>query len=223
MSKNFTIRLYWQYDLDLIALAKHPDFQFSKWIKEAIVAWAKGDADFYIPLPERKFPFSTELTNTTLHCNFSDNDIEAIQCLNNIRTGFRNSAVKLIFRMYLREPYMAPYFNDETFKVKCRGKAVPPVQISNSMQSEQQKPRRKPIETPPINRVETSEPAPVPTPVQVSAPPVSQPQPTLVQAAPVQSVPVQPVATQTVTVQAPVQNDAPEDDFDLFGAIGGMI
>ena len=31
---NVIVRLYWQHDLDLIALAKHPDFEIGRWMKK---------------------------------------------------------------------------------------------------------------------------------------------------------------------------------------------
>ncbi len=45
---SYTVRLNWKTDLDLIAMFKHPDFNFAKFMRMAIVAFVRGDDDFYI-------------------------------------------------------------------------------------------------------------------------------------------------------------------------------
>lgn len=118
---NAIVRFYWQHDLDLIALAVHPDFDMGKWFKKAIIAWARGDEDFTIPLPDKPQPFFTELNNTNIHFRLSpQKEDDVISKLNGIRTGFRNSAIKLIFRSYLDKPYLMPYFNTQTYLTKSR-------------------------------------------------------------------------------------------------------
>lgn len=119
---NVTIHLNWQYDLDLIALKKHPDFEFGKWAKKAVIAWARQDEDFFIPLPERPISFSTELTNTTAHFRLSSTEEDVLKVVLGIRYGFRGSLVKNIIRHYLPTPYIAPYYNTETYRVKVRGR-----------------------------------------------------------------------------------------------------
>ena len=118
---NAIVRFYWQHDLDLIALAVHPDFDMGKWFKKAMIAWARGDEEFIIPLPDKPQPFSTELNNTNIHFRLSpQKEDDVIAKLNGIRTGFRNSAIKLIFRSYLDKPYLMPYFNIQTYLTKSR-------------------------------------------------------------------------------------------------------
>lgn len=120
---NIIVRLYWQHDLDLVALCMHPDFDMGKWMKKAVVAFAKGDAGFKIPLP-RSMPYRVELDNCSTHFGLTPGkDDEIIACMNGFRYGQRNSAIKNIFRMYLETPYLDPYYNAETFAVKQRGSA----------------------------------------------------------------------------------------------------
>ncbi len=39
---NVIVRLYWQHDLDLVALTLHPMFEMGKWMKKAMIAYAQG-------------------------------------------------------------------------------------------------------------------------------------------------------------------------------------
>lgn len=117
---NVIVRFYWQHDLDLVALNMHPDFDMGPWMKRAIVAYARGDEDFYIPLP-RSMPYSVELDNCCTHFRLTpgkDDDVIAI--LNGFRSGFRNSTIKIIFRQYLKDFYLDPFLNEETFLSKSR-------------------------------------------------------------------------------------------------------
>ena len=50
---NVIVRLYWQHDLDLVALTLHPMFEMGKWMKKAMIAYAQGDEEFHIPLPQK--------------------------------------------------------------------------------------------------------------------------------------------------------------------------
>lgn len=112
------VSLYWQYDLDLIALAMHPDFDFAPWVKRAIAAYARGDANFYIPLP-RKQPYRTFLDNYSKYITLNPaSDKDSIQFLNAIRIGFRNSTIKQILRSYLEGPFMDAFLDKETYETK---------------------------------------------------------------------------------------------------------
>ena len=44
---NVIVRLYWQHDLDLVALTLHPMFEMGKWMKKAMIAYAQGDEEFH--------------------------------------------------------------------------------------------------------------------------------------------------------------------------------
>lgn len=117
---NVIVRFYWQHDLDLVALNMHPDFDMGPWMKRAIVAYARGDEDFYIPLP-RSMPYSVELDNCCTHFRLTPGkDDDVIAVLNGFRSGFRNSTIKIIFRQYLQNFYLDPFLNEETFLSKSR-------------------------------------------------------------------------------------------------------
>lgn len=50
---NTTVRLQRPWDIDLITLSKHPDFNFSYWVKQALIAWSMDDTQFIIPCPPK--------------------------------------------------------------------------------------------------------------------------------------------------------------------------
>lgn len=117
---NCTVRLSWRHDLDLIALAKHPDFEFAKYMKMSLIAFARGDKGFFISPPERQVQYQEQLDNTTIHFRLSsDKEADVIEMIHNMREGYRNSAMKNIFRSFLKYVYMNPYFyNSEYGNVK---------------------------------------------------------------------------------------------------------
>lgn len=119
---NIIVRFYWQYNLDLVALAMHPDFDMSYWVKQAITAEARGIKDFSIPLPESQ-PYSIDLESNYIHFQLDpEEDDDVISYILGIRYGFRNSAIKIIFRKYLEEPFLDVFWNEETYRTKARGK-----------------------------------------------------------------------------------------------------
>lgn len=117
---NVIVRFYWQHDLDLVALNMHPDFDMGRQMKRAITAYARSDWDFNIPLP-RSMPYSVELGNCCTHFRLSpEKDADVIAFLNGFRSGFRNSAIKIIFRKFLQGIYIEPFFNQQTYLTKSR-------------------------------------------------------------------------------------------------------
>ena len=97
---NVIVRLYWQHDLDLVALTLHPMFEMGKWMKKAMIAYAQRDEEFHIPLPP-EMPPEKPLENCDAHFALdSKNEIEneVIKILQQFRNGQRNSVIKLIFR-----------------------------------------------------------------------------------------------------------------------------
>lgn len=48
---NVIVRLYWQHDLDLVALTLHPMFEMGKWMKKAMIAYAQGMRNFIFRFP----------------------------------------------------------------------------------------------------------------------------------------------------------------------------
>lgn len=118
---NVIVRLYWQHDLDLIALAKHPDFEIGRQMKKAVIAFVRGDDSFVIPLP-RPQPYQVKLVNCDTHFILTYNDEDVIQYFKNFRYGVRNSAIKQIFRMYLERPNLQVFYDDPIYVTKARGK-----------------------------------------------------------------------------------------------------
>ena len=118
---NIVVRFYWQHDLDLIALAKNPEFPIGIWMKKAVIAYARGES-FRTPLPTNTLP-ATELTSCITHFGLNPNtEQDVIDVLNGFRSGFRNSALKIIFRTYLDVPKLDPFFNNSDYIVKTRRK-----------------------------------------------------------------------------------------------------
>ena len=120
---NVIVRLYWQHDLDLVALTLHPMFEMGKWMKKAMIAYAQGDEEFHIPLPP-EMPPEKPLENCDAHFaldpkNEIENDV--IKILQQFRNGQHNSVIKLIFRNYLDELFLKPYIDTDTYIVKARG------------------------------------------------------------------------------------------------------
>jgi len=121
---NIIVRFYWQHDLDLVALAAHPEFDTAYWIKQALIAEVRGRRDFTIPLPS-SIPYSVDLeSNYVFFTLYMDEDEDIIHYLNGLRTGFRNSAIKIIFRKYLENPFLDVFFNENTYRTKSRGHAA---------------------------------------------------------------------------------------------------
>ena len=117
---NVIVRFYWQHDLDLVALAMHPDFDMSYWIKQALIAEVRNLPNFRIPLPPGQ-PYSIDLESNYIHFRLTPNvDDDIISFLNGFRSGFRNSAIKIIFRKYLEQPFLDVFYNEETYRTKSR-------------------------------------------------------------------------------------------------------
>lgn len=119
---NVIVRLYWQHDLDLIALAKHPDFEIGRWMKKAVIAFVRGDDNFVIPLP-RPQPYQIKLVNCDTHFVLSYKEADVVEFFKNFRYGVRNSAIKQIFRMYLERPNFQVFYDDPIYVTKARGKS----------------------------------------------------------------------------------------------------
>lgn len=119
---NLIVRFYWQHDLDLVALVKHPDFKMETAMKDALKAYVRGDKDFSIPLPPPK-PYRLELDSCYIHFTLDhEKDQDIIEFLKTIRYGFRNSALKMILRQYLVQYNMDVFFDDQLYAAKSRGR-----------------------------------------------------------------------------------------------------
>lgn len=99
---DITVRLYIRHDLDLIGLKQNPNFNFNKYMKDAVIAWANEDNNFIIPMPvpaEEKIP----LKSSVFHFRLNNKEHEyVIKRLKSIRYSYRNAFLKTIFRHYLQ-------------------------------------------------------------------------------------------------------------------------
>ncbi len=117
---NIIVRFYWQHDLDLVALAKHPDFEMDVMMKKALRAYVRGES-LTIPLPPKE-SYRVELDSCYIHFTLNHKkDADLIDFIKTIRYGFRNSALKMIFRNYLEAYNMDVFFDDQNYLAKSRG------------------------------------------------------------------------------------------------------
>lgn len=117
---NVIVRFYWQHDLDLVALAMHPDFDMAYWIRLAVLAEARGKGKFHIPLP-KSVPYSIKLESCYIHFPLdAETDADVIDFLYGIRAGFRNSQIKLIFRKYLDDQFFDVFLQSDRYETKSR-------------------------------------------------------------------------------------------------------
>jgi hypothetical protein len=110
------MRLYRQHDLDLIYLYKLKDFSFTSALKSSIRAYIQKQS-FVIPMPDVKCQNGkiTLPKQVQFHIILTEkNDIDIINFIHTISSGYRNSALKNIARCYLQVPSMTPYFTQNT-------------------------------------------------------------------------------------------------------------
>ncbi len=115
MKMEKIIRLYSQHDLDLIGLCRNPSYPFSYYMKRAIVAWAREDKSFSIPLPSSPPTSEILLKSCSIHIKFSKDEVDVFEKLKTIEDRYGNSCLKTIFRGYLEQPYITPYISDSMF------------------------------------------------------------------------------------------------------------
>ena len=109
-----TIRLYRQYDIDLIYLAHYEDFSMVKTAKACIKAFAEHKA-FRINFPEGQRSIGSE-DKTVYEYKFSfdyEKDPEAIRLLRSVRSRHKNSFIKNLIRGYMVAPFTLAYLDDE--------------------------------------------------------------------------------------------------------------
>lgn len=218
---NVIVRFYWQHDLDLVALNMHPLFNMGEAMRLALIAYARENWDFTIPLPD-DMPYQVELDNCYAHFSLiPGEDDDVIACLNGFRSGFRNSALKLIFRRFLSGEYFAPLFNDDTYIVKSRRRtsgSTKKQNASNGIRKNRAIAKPKPVIQ-----------APAAPGVKISPNEESQrnsPEPDMRQESnePVfteRSAQVPPDPVIDLAEEEPGFNDG--DSFDLFSAVNGLM
>lgn len=109
----YTIRLYAKNDLDLLALYKHPYFDFSNWLKFAVIAWARGE---HLEIPTPAPPsVAVNLTNKPVLININITEKDVNERLKNIRFRYKNTFIKTVFRGFMSAPYTAPFEDIELY------------------------------------------------------------------------------------------------------------
>lgn len=102
------IRVYKQYDLDLMALAA-AGYSLSLMMKDAVEAYANGRlVSFYVD--EADQILLTE--NKTFRFHFITSDPAALDMLHNCKPRFRNALCKMILRNSMVEQNLLCYFNN---------------------------------------------------------------------------------------------------------------
>lgn len=119
---NKTFRLHRQHDLDLIALYRSKGFNFARELKKALIAYANG-YEYVAPSFEDDFSKGYVATSVTFHISLSESNPEqkkALDLLEDVRYGYRNSFVKAVFRSYL-SPLPLSAFSKENGLITRRG------------------------------------------------------------------------------------------------------
>ena len=100
---DITVRLYIRHDLDLIGLKQNPNFNFNKYMKDAVIAWANNDNNFTIPMPISASGEKIPLKSSVFHFRLNNKEHQyVIKRLKSIRYSYRNAFLKTIFRHYLQ-------------------------------------------------------------------------------------------------------------------------
>ena len=105
-SKQVTLRLHRQHDLDLISLYRTKGYHLGKEIKKALIAYTKGE--IYVPpelesTPEPGYVKKINQLHIVFNLNNPD-EAQAYLLITNVDDGYRNSFVKTVFRGSL--PYL---------------------------------------------------------------------------------------------------------------------
>lgn len=126
---NKTFRLHRQHDMDLIALYRSEDFNFTKELKKALIAYA-NDLPYTPPPFEDTFAAGYVGTSVTFHISFSPTNAEqkkVLDLLGDIKYGYGNSFVKALFRSYLPVLPLSAYSKNNGLSTSRNAAVVPRV------------------------------------------------------------------------------------------------
>lgn len=127
---NKTFRLHRQHDMDLIALYRSEDFNFTKELKKALIAYA-NDLPYTPPPFEDTFAAGYVGTSVTFHISLSPTNAEqkkVLDLLGDIKYGYGNSFVKALFRSYLPVLPLSAYSKNNGLSTSRNAAVVPRVQ-----------------------------------------------------------------------------------------------
>lgn len=128
------LRIYRQHDMDLVGLHLHSSFMLGRAIKQALMAYVRGEV-FKIDTPtEEELP--NEIRRVYQIQIFLDDvkDKDVIDWLKTTNPGQRNSLIKNIFRSYAFSLYVKGYGNikEELYveeEEKVRGRMTEVVEL----------------------------------------------------------------------------------------------
>lgn len=128
------LRIYRQHDMDLVGLHLHSSFMLGRAIKQALIAYVRGEV-FKIDTPtEEELP--NEIRRVYQIQIFLDDvkDKDIIDWLKTTNPGQRNSLIKNIFRSYAFSLYVKGYGNikEESYveeEEKVRGRMTEVVEL----------------------------------------------------------------------------------------------
>lgn len=126
---NKTFRLHRQHDMDLIALYRSEDFNFTKELKKALIAYA-NDLPYTPPPFEDTFAAGYVGTSVTFHISLSPTNAEqkkVLDLLGDIKYGYGNSFVKALFRSYLPVLPLSAYSKNNGLSTSRNAAVVPRV------------------------------------------------------------------------------------------------
>lgn len=110
---RYTVRFYYNHDIDLITFIMAHEFDVMRAIYSAVTAFAKGEA-FIIQIPPSTGamdPIKRRIYTKALVLD-QTKDIEAIKMIEMIKPGRRNNFFKNILRIYLLYPFSEEFFID---------------------------------------------------------------------------------------------------------------
>ena len=126
---NKTFRLHRQHDMDLIALYRSEDFNFTKELKKALIAYA-NDLPYTPPPFEDTFAAGYVGTSVTFHISLSPTNAEqkkVLDLLGDVKYGYGNSFVKALFRSYLPVLPLSAYSKNNGLSTSRNAAVVPRV------------------------------------------------------------------------------------------------
>lgn len=126
---NKTFRLHRQHDMDLIALYRSEDFNFTKELKKALIAYA-NDLPYTPPPFEDTFAAGYIGTSVTFHISLSPTNAEqkkVLDLLGDVKYGYGNSFVKALFRSYLPVLPLSAYSKNNGLSTSRNAAVVPRV------------------------------------------------------------------------------------------------
>ncbi len=105
------IRIYKQYDTDLVALADN-GYPVCEMMRAALVGYANGDPVMF-KLDEHLFFDMNRKKNVRLRLNISSSDKKTIDLLKHIKHGYRNTFCKMVLRDALSRQNLSCFYSDE--------------------------------------------------------------------------------------------------------------